>query len=283
MKKILLFCIAILLASCDQENTGADYKISNHSSTGFQELSEDMDQEPPRMGKPPKNGEQEMAQAPKIIRTGNMDFEVGNLNTAKEEIDGWLENLDGYYENETYHSYGHQNNYNLSVRIPNAKFDTLITLMESGLGTLKNKNIRAQDVSEEYTDLNIRLSNKLAVLEQYKSILKKAQTIKDILDVQEKIRRLEEEIESKKGRLKYLDNKVAYSTLQVTISQLIDRPIQNKSHFGTRLFNAFKSGFDIFLGFIIGVVHFWPFIFLFFGLYLFRNRIFSMFRRLRRK
>ena len=74
------------------------------------------------------------------------------------------------------------------------------------MGELKVKNISAKDVTEEYVDLKIRVGNKLAVLAQYKVILQKAISIEEILEVNEKIRRLEEEIESKKGRIRFLDD-----------------------------------------------------------------------------
>ena len=127
------------------------------------------------------------------------------------------------YEKEQYNSYGNRNSYSLLLRIPNTKFDSLVNLLEIGIGTLESKNLTSKDVTEEYTDLNIRLENSLAYVIQYKEILKKSKTVKEILEVQEKIRRIEEEIESKKGRIKYLDDKVKYSTLSIEVTELITR------------------------------------------------------------
>ncbi|HNX89701.1 MAG TPA: DUF4349 domain-containing protein, partial [Paludibacteraceae bacterium] len=53
----------------------------------------------------------------------------------------------------------------------------------------------------------------------YQELLRNAKNIKEILDIEEKIRVLEEEIESTTGRLKYLNDQVNYSTLELNISQ----------------------------------------------------------------
>ncbi|WP_083391928.1 DUF4349 domain-containing protein [Epilithonimonas lactis] len=59
----------------------------------------------------------------------------------------------------------------------------------------------------------MRLENKLTYLEKYRDLLKKSNSTKDILEIQENIRALEEEIESSKGRLKFIDDKVKYSII----------------------------------------------------------------------
>jgi len=144
---------------------------------------------------------------------------------------------------------------------------------------LKSKKVTAKDVTEEYVDLNIRLDNNLAYLNQYKEILRKASSVKEILEVQEKIRNIEEEIESKKGRLKYLDDKVKYSTLNLEITELITSEISNDLNFGRRISNAFNNGIQAFLSFVIGLVNLWPFIILLVLIYWGRKPILNKIRK----
>ena len=170
-------------------------------------------------------------------------------------------------------------NYNLRIRIQGHKFDTLLTLLEQGIGDLKVKNISANDVTEEYVDLKIRLANKLAVLTQYKVILKRAKTIEEILEVNEKIRRLEEEIDSKKGRIRYLDDRVNFGTLNLELSQKQEVVLASVPGFGSRLSEAFMSGISGFMSFIVGVVYVWPFVLALVILFLFRGRMRARLRR----
>ena len=164
-------------------------------------------------------------------------------------------------------------NYNLRIRVQGDKFDSLLALLEEGVGELKVKNISAKDVTEEYVDLKIRLGNKLAVLAQYKVILQKAISIEEILEVNEKIRRLEEEIESKKGRIRFLDDRVSYSELNLRLSQKYEIVLASAPGFGSRVGEAFMSGFNGFLSFVVGLVYVWPFILLIFLSYCFSRFI----------
>ena len=121
------------------------------------------------------------------------------------------------------------------------------------------KNISARDVGEEYLDTETRLANKRGYLERYREILRRATTIKEILEGEQYIRQIEEEIESAQGRLRYLDNQVSYSTLELTLStEQISTPGRNS--FWSRLKKAFSSGWDGIVSFLIGLIYLWPFL-----------------------
>jgi len=265
MDKVITLLACIFIFSCHSGKEDLkDYSLGKSESTATTQAPT-----PPPNIKIDDNTEAEGEQSTeassfrktkKIIKKGRMNFEVDGLEQAKAQIDSVLSTANGYYENEEYRAYGNRKTYLLKLRIPYAKFDSLAYVLENGIGKLLSKNISANDVTEEYVDLNIRLENNLSYLKQYKTILAKAKTIKEILEVQEKIRRIEEEIESKKGQIKYLDDKANFSTLNVEISQFIAGEISKIPGFGLRVVNAFKNGFQGFLNFIVIMVNFWPFL-----------------------
>lgn len=275
---ILLSCL--LLVSCHNQTSESNSSIGKYKNSD-QEIAyeEELEIEPPRTGEPPAPPNFTLEKGSKIIKNGFMKFEVVGLELAKHNIDSILNKYNGYYENEQYNSYGNRISYSLQIRIPNTKFDSLVNNLEQGLGELKSKNVMARDVTEEYVDLNIRLDNNLAYLNQYKEILRKANSVKEILEVQEKMRNIEEEIESKKGRLTYLDDKVKYSTLNLEVTELVTSEISNKPAFGRRIANAFNNGIQGFLSFLVGLVNLWPFIILIVLLYLGRRPIKNVFRK----
>ena len=260
MTKYYFYLLSILfIFSCHKAS-------ENHDSSKFHDLSGliSYDEEsiaPPMTSEPPAPPSFSLEKGSKIIKRGNMDIKVEKLELAKQRVDSILKYSNGYYENEQYISYGNSISYELIVSIPNTKFDSLIYQMQNGIGELLSKNITAKDVTEEYVDLNIRLENNLAYLNQYKQILKKAKSVKEILEVQEKIRNIEEEIENKKGRLKFLDDKVLFSTLSLDLTQQIEVKAK-RSNFSERISKAFKNGGSSFLSFIVGLVNLWPFILL---------------------
>lgn len=261
----LLACVLMLL-SCN--NNGSENKYSKGFGVDLEEplVSNQAQHIPISIGDDAEVVQSDKTnstkQKNKIIKQGQMNFEVKKLKQAKLKIDSILQNANGYYENEEYKAYGNRKTYTLKLRIPNDKFDSLVYVLEKGIGNLTSKNISAKDVTEEYVDLNIRLENNLSYLKQYKTILAKANTIKEILEVKEKIRQIEEEIESKKGRIKFLDDKVNFSTLNIEISEFSIAEISKVPGFGLRIVNAFKNGFDSFLSFIIVLINLWPFLIL---------------------
>jgi hypothetical protein len=261
LKYFIIVIGCLLVLSCQNQRTDSNLELGKYySPDDALELEEELELEPPRTAEPPATPNYSLEKGSKIIKNGSMKFEVTELELAKSKVDTILKTCNGYYENEQFNSYGNRISYSLQLRIPNSKFDSLIAVIEAGVGELNSKNINAKDVTEEYVDLNIRLENNLAYLNQYKEILKKAKSVKEILEVQEKIRRIEEEINSKKGRLKYLDDKVKYSTLHLELTELIKSEISNRPKFTTRLTNAFNNGFHSFLSFVIGLISLWPFL-----------------------
>ena len=198
----------------------------------------------------------------KIIKSGDMTIEVADIKTAQEKIQNFVKNNKAYIQNERFSNAETQTTLSMEIRIPNQNFDNLINSFSDEIGSISEKNIRVQDVTEEYTDVSIRLKNKLAYLEKYRDLLKRSASTKDLLEIQEKIRGLEEEIESSKGRLRYIDDQVNYSTLDLTLTKEKPRnTITSKIGFGSRLVDSLANGWNLFINFLLEIVALWPFLF----------------------
>lgn len=197
----------------------------------------------------------------KIIKDGRMGIRVDELEAAKQRIDSLLIKYRGYYAKETLQNATYESTFYLKIRVPNGNYETLIAAIESGKGKILYKEIDARDVTEQFVDIETRLNNKRGYLLRYQEILKQAKTIKEILEIEEHIRVLEEEIESAEGRLRYLNNQVAYSTLELTISKENDYKFtpDRRNKFLERLKEALTTGWDGFIDFIIFILSIWPF------------------------
>lgn len=197
----------------------------------------------------------------KIIKNGNMMIDVGDIKSAQEKVQNVVKNFKGYIQNENYSNDETETTISMEIRVPNQNFDGLINSFLEGIGSVTQKNIRAEDVTEEYTDVAIRLENKLTYLEKYRELLKRSASTKDLLEIQEKIRGLEEEIESSKGRLRYIDDQVNYSTLNLTLTKEKPRnTITSKIGFGSRLVDSLANGWNLFINFLLEIVALWPFL-----------------------
>jgi dihydrodipicolinate reductase len=92
------------------------------------------------------------------------------------------------------------------------------------IGNLESVNVDAQDVGEEFVDVNARMDNARR-LERRLIDLLAARTgkLKDVLDVEQALARVREEIERYEGRIRYLKARTAMSTLSVTVHE--PRPV----------------------------------------------------------
>lgn len=200
----------------------------------------------------------------KVIKDGEINIEVSDLEKSKSKVDSIVIKNNGYYEREELRNQTWQNIYRLKIRVPSQQFETFIQQIESGTGTITHKNIKTRDVTDQFIDIETRLKNKKNYLKRYNDLLKKAKTVKEILEIEEKIRALEEEIESQTGRLNYLSDLVSYSTLEVTLDQPINEKYntQKRGIFWKRISYAFSSGWVGFIDAIIFLFEQWPFIIL---------------------
>lgn len=199
-------------------------------------------------------------QPDKIIKTGRISIEVKDYSRALAALKNTIATMDGYIasENEQRNNYSVSNT--LVIRVVNSNFDKLMDGIANEAGKLLYKNVDLLDVTEEFTDLTARMKTKKEVEQRYIDILRTARTVKDILLVEEQLRVIREEIESTEARLKYLGDKVQYSTITLDMSQELDYnpPAPMQVSFFDKLGKAIKGGWNGLLGGVLGLVNAWP-------------------------
>ena len=206
------------------------------------------------------NQQSEAKDKKKIIRDGHMTIRVKSAQAAKIRVDSLLIPFGAYYASENFNNNDREATFYLRLRIPAAAFDNFMACLEQGYGEILNKDIQARDVTDQFIDLETRLQNKRNYLGRYNSLLKEAKTVKDILQIQEEIRGLEEEIESTTGRLKYLSDQVDYSTLQLSLTEQKDfqfKP-EERDRFGEKLKQALTKGWYGVVDFVLFLFKIWP-------------------------
>ena len=251
MKKILasILVFAFVFSGCkdyddDIGRSASVYQAAAESSASFAVAENG----PIPVGTP--------AEEKKIIKTGRMGIRVAAPGEAKRRVDSLVNVYQGYYAKEILNE--GQQGMVLTVRIPGANYEKFIAALESGGGETLYKEISARDVTEEYIDTETRLANKRSYLERYKEILRRAGTIREILEVEEYIRRMEEEIESAEGRLRYLANQAAYSTLELSLGTEYQYMSSPEDPFGERIKKAVSVGWGGIVTFFVGILYLWP-------------------------
>ncbi|MFP3831959.1 DUF4349 domain-containing protein [Chryseobacterium sp. SIMBA_028] len=196
----------------------------------------------------------------KIIKNGDMRIQVGDIKKAQIQVNNILKNNKAYIQNEEFKNTDADENLDLTIRVPHKNFDALVSSFSDGLGSILSKNISSDDVTEEYTDVSIKLANKKIYLEKYRDMLRNAATTKDMLEIQENIRELEDEIDVSEGRLRFIDDRVNYSTLNLNLyKEKVRSSATSKIGFGSRFVDSLTEGWNSFVGFLLGMVSLWPF------------------------
>lgn len=196
----------------------------------------------------------------KIIKNGNMRIQVGEIKKAQTLVNEILKKSNAYIQKEEFQNTDIDENLDLTIRVPHKNFDTLVNSFSDGVGSVLSKNISSDDVTEEYTDVSIKLANKKIYLEKYRDMLKSATTTKDMLEIQEKIRGLEDEIDVAEGRLRFIDDRVNYSTLNLSLyKEKVRSSTTSKIGFGSRFVDSLTEGWNSFVAFLLGIISFWPF------------------------
>lgn len=196
----------------------------------------------------------------KIIKDGNITVKSSDINASKKGIDHLLKTLNAYYENEDLQNNEQSISYTLKIRIPAAHFEKLIVGIENGKDKIESKNIQTRDVTEEYVDIETRLANKRDYLKRYKELLSKALTVKDILAIEQNISSLQEEIESKEGRLNYLKDQISFSTLNISLYKEKEFTNNYQDSFLTRVKTAVIQGWTSIVDFVLWAIGIWPYL-----------------------
>ncbi len=168
-----------------------------------------------------QTGQGTVPNTPKLIKTADATIEVekGQFEKKYEAVKKIAVQFDGHVTNASAtREKGEMISGTVTMRVPSKEFDSAIAAIKK-TGKVNSLNIKADDVSEEYVDLESRLKNYQAQEAQLLAIMTKAQTVDETLKVQEQLTAVQGEIEVIKGRMQFLDNRVDFSTITVTVQE----------------------------------------------------------------
>lgn len=156
----------------------------------------------------------------KIIRTGSLVLVVEKVEETVKTIGTITEEAGGYVQASNVSERGDGTLYgSMTIRIPSGRFSETVTAAKNLATLVPEETTNAQDVTEEYTDLDAQLRNAKAQEAEYLQILARAESVQDILAVQSYLSGTRAQIEQLQGRLQYLENRTAYATLSIELSE----------------------------------------------------------------
>lgn len=154
----------------------------------------------------------------RVIRTASLEFEVDVTSDTANAISEIAKAKGGFVESSSIEeAYDGSKRGWITIRVPVSAFDIAITEAKALANSVARESTNAQDVTEQYTDLEARLHAAEAQEQQYLIVLTQAKSVGDVLAVQEHLADVRAEIESMQGQLNYLENRTAYSSITFTL------------------------------------------------------------------
>jgi len=196
----------------------------------------------------------------KIIKTGDIKFETSDLAATYDQMTTAVKKYKAIIQNDTEgKDYGSVFR-KIIVRVPSKNFDAFLSDISKGVSYFDNKEISSQDVTEEYIDVDARLKAKKVLEARYLELLKKANKVSEMLEIEAQLSAIREEIEAKEGQLRYMQSQISMSTITIEFYKTVAEEDGATISYGSKIWNAISSGFNSISSFFIGLLSIWPFL-----------------------
>lgn len=154
----------------------------------------------------------EVSAAPMIVYQGELALRV-DAGQGPEAIDAVVtlaETLGGHLAG--------RDDGRVVVKIPSRRFREAMSQVDAEF-EVERRNVRAEDVTSEFKDLEVRLDNLRATRKRLEQLLEKTGSLADTLTVEKELERVASEIDRIQGRIRFLRSHTSFSTLTVAVAE----------------------------------------------------------------
>jgi len=190
----------------------------------------------------------------KLISTVWIHLEVEQLSPVHLFVDSLVREMNGYITSDDQN----ESEVTQTIRIPAQTLDAFTDKLSIIATKISKKEVRRQDVSEEFIDYKSRLATKKDLEKHYREILNHATKVSDMLQVEEQLEKVRGDIESMEGRMNYISNRAEFSTVNLVYSE--PHASTDTFAFGSELIKSLGRGWRNMELFALKLVDQWPFI-----------------------
>lgn len=243
---VLVLTVLLMVCACSKNNNESDYPADQEMKNTS--TSDSIHSEEAGYIKGELIDDTSLPSDRKIIRNASLEIEASDAAALYGQL-GAFGNESGGYE----FSYNISNHEEYSVinavfKIPPEKLNAFVNFAGEN-GKVINSSLSSEDITDNYFDMQTRLETKRKSLERYYELLKSADTIDGIIQLQKTIDSITLEIESYEGKLKLWNNLVDMATVEIYIRQYND-PITIRKEINWNTLTLNDMGYLIKRGFV---------------------------------
>ena len=155
------------------------------------------------------------------VETTEFDATISALEAMIDSYGGWVESSSVNGAKYSSISRGSKTNRSASytVRVPNGKFNSMMSDLSS-LGNIPYSHVYTENVTSQYYDTQARLQTYQAQEKRLMELLDKAETVSDVIEIENELTEVRYRIESLQTSLRGWDRRVSWSTLYLTINEV---------------------------------------------------------------
>jgi hypothetical protein len=151
------------------------------------------------------------ARAPMLVYTAQLTLAIFEVRATLKAVETLARDLGGFMAS--------QSDAAMTIRVPVGRFQEAIAQLEK-MGDIIQRDIRAEDVTQQHFDLEVRLKSARAVRERLEQLLSRATKVEESIAIERELERVVGEIERLEGSLKYLRDRAQFSTIALRFSTL---------------------------------------------------------------
>ncbi|MBR5453115.1 MAG: DUF4349 domain-containing protein [Clostridia bacterium] len=195
----------------------------------------------------------------KVIFSSSFSINTKNFTESCAKLEALIAKFGGYVESSRIYS-GDEYKYrtrsaNYTIRVPASSYFDMINETPT-VGTVVDRSDNNRDITDEYFDIEARLSTLETKQDRLLALLAEAKYIDDIISLNNALEETMYQIENLTGTLKKYDSLISYSTVTVSITEvaeIVETPPVNAT-FGERISNALSTSWKAVVAFFENAV-----------------------------
>ena len=201
----------------------------------------------------------------KLIYSANLTMQTLKYEQTMESIHKKISDCDGFvqYEDESDNNYNWYNSSSsgstryaeIEARIPSDSFESFLSSLE-GDGQIMNRHVNVDNITQSYSETSATVKAYEIERDRLLDMMDRAETIEDMIAVEERLSQVESELNIYKTSLAGMDRDVEYSTVHISVEEVhkyTEEP--DNSTFFSRLKETIKNSWHAFLRFLEGFLH----------------------------